>query len=1209
MPRFNSRRSRAADPGDEDFSRESTPLSTAPNDRKRMRPSTGPDNTTFDNEARVKSRKGLNANYGEHGDVPMTGTKRKHQPGAIVRVTLINFVTYTSAEFLPGANLNMVIGPNGTGKSTLVCAICLGLGWGPGLLGRAKDPSEFVKHGHKEATIEIELQRHERGSNRTTENPVITRKIRKDDNKSTFFVNGRPASNKMVLEMVKQNFNIQIDNLCQFLPQDRVVEFAQQNPVQTLETTLEAAADPEVREYHHELKNIREKQLELLHDNKGDRENLDNLEKRQEAQQATVERVKERQATQKKIDHLQKCRPIAKYMEAKAKVSVLKKQKEDLDRETRHLKQESAPALRKVNDKQKYAKAATENLKTHKDEVKRAENECKRIEREIKSYDEQMKDCISRSDAERRGATKDKGELQKHQTDLQRLKVRKEEAPEPFDSRAMNEQVAIHTSRDRELKERGDVLQTEVRDWVDQGKAKKAQAARLNEMIESLNTQAGQQEFKLENISKETHRAWQWIKENNQQFKKEVFGPPAVTCTVKDPSMATRVEAALQISDFKIITVQCNEDFVMLQEELTKKQRLHDISIRTCTTDNLSSFRTPLSDDQLHELGLEHWVIDCLEGPSVVLAMLCQERNLHQTAISNSAVSDAQHEAIARSPLKSYIAGNHSVRMTRRAEYGDAGVSSSIRDIQKARFWTDQPVDTGRKREWHDQIKNINRDLFELKENIQNNQAEVTKIKKERQWEESQAEEIRNDKETKQKALTEWRGLDTKISSAEEKIAYCRTRMDSFRDRCLEILKQKDDAMFQKAEAVLKYCEAAHTLRELSAKLLEAEIMAIEAQSDSETLQAINASIRDTLQRKEAELKNAEAGFKEARAAAGKYLEQVNIVKAEAEGFASRGDDSLQELLIELAQIKDKPIEEEIDARLESAHAQLELHAGGTEGVNTIRDYEERAKKIDGLRLKLTAFNQEQADLHGAISEVRQVFEKELDEMVSKIDAAFAESFERIGCAGQVAVYKASSVDPADCTEELGGTENGLDFANWAIHISVKFRENEPLSLLDSHRQSGGERAVSTIFYLMALQSLSKSPFRVVDEINQGMDPRNERMVHGRMVDVAADNEKLVEEGKSSGSQYFLITPKLLSGLKYQRGMTVLCIVSGENMPSATDTKRRDEDGNEHMVKGRKVDFAAFASRARELGMGRSSAAAGRRVDSGVAMRSVPVGA
>ena len=57
--------------------------------------------------------------------------RRKHQPGSIVRVKLTNFVTYTAVEFYPGPSLNMVIGPNGTGKSTLICAICLGLGWGP----------------------------------------------------------------------------------------------------------------------------------------------------------------------------------------------------------------------------------------------------------------------------------------------------------------------------------------------------------------------------------------------------------------------------------------------------------------------------------------------------------------------------------------------------------------------------------------------------------------------------------------------------------------------------------------------------------------------------------------------------------------------------------------------------------------------------------------------------------------------------------------------------------------------------------------------------------------------------------------------------------------------------------------------------------------------------------------------------------------------
>lgn len=130
-------------------------------------------------------------------------------------------------------------------------------------------------------------------------------------------------------------------------------------------------------------------------------------------------------------------------------------------------------------------------------------------------------------------------------------------------------------------------------------------------------------------------------------------------------------------------------------------------------------------------------------------------------------------------------------------------------------------------------------------------------------------------------------------------------------------------------------------------------------------------------------------------------------------------------------------------------------------------------------------------------------------------------------------------------------------------------RESEPLTTLDSHRQSGGERAVSTIFYLMSLQTLTRSPFRVVDEINQGMDPRNERLVHKRMVGIACgkldgvaqqsqslenevneDEEDGVAGQGRGGSQYFLITPKLLHNLTYERGMRVLCIASGEYMPA-----------------------------------------------------------
>ena len=73
----------------------------------------------------------------------------------------------------------------------------------------------------------------------------------------------------------------------------------------------------------------------------------------------------------------------------------------------------------------------------------------------------------------------------------------------------------------------------------------------------------------------------------------------------------------------------------------------------------------------------------------------------------------------------------------------------------------------------------------------------------------------------------------------------------------------------------------------------------------------------------------------------------------------------------------------------------------------------------------------------------------------------------------------------------------------------------------------------------MALQSLAQSPFRVVDEINQGMDPRNERMVHERMVEIAC---------KEHTSQYFLITPKLLTGLRYDARMRTHVINSGPHV-------------------------------------------------------------
>ena len=59
------------------------------------------------------------------------------------------------------------------------------------------------------------------------------------------------------------------------------------------------------------------------------------------------------------------------------------------------------------------------------------------------------------------------------------------------------------------------------------------------------------------------------------------------------------------------------------------------------------------------------------------------------------------------------------------------------------------------------------------------------------------------------------------------------------------------------------------------------------------------------------------------------------------------------------------------------------------------------------------------------------------------------------------------------------------DYEKYGIKIKVKFRDAESLRELTPHHQSGGERSVATVLYMMALQELARCPFRCVDEINQ----------------------------------------------------------------------------------------------------------------------------
>ncbi|CAH1968963.1 unnamed protein product [Acanthoscelides obtectus] len=178
------------------------------------------------------------------------------KPGSIRKVEVKDFVTYSHVEMYPGPHLNMLIGPNGTGKSTIVAAIILGLGGNPKSVGRGHKISEYVKRGCSSATINIYLQSDEENRFHKIAREFDFRE------KSSWKLDNRTVRLEDILNFIKK-YNIQVDNLCQFLPQDKVQDFAKLNKQELLKETQKALCRFDLLEKQEQLISNRSQHTEL----------------------------------------------------------------------------------------------------------------------------------------------------------------------------------------------------------------------------------------------------------------------------------------------------------------------------------------------------------------------------------------------------------------------------------------------------------------------------------------------------------------------------------------------------------------------------------------------------------------------------------------------------------------------------------------------------------------------------------------------------------------------------------------------------------------------------------------------------------------------------------------------------------------------------------------------------------------------------------
>lgn len=253
-------------------------------------------------------------------------------------------------------------------------------------------------------------------------------------------MNDKPTTRNKVYELA-QSFAIQIDNLCQFLPQDKVSEFAALTPVELLYSTQRAAAGPEMIEWHDSLKKLRTQQKKLQTDNQGDKDTLANLENRQEMQRPDVERMRQRAQIKRKIEMLEFARPVTRYKDHHIEFEAAKEKMSRLRRELERLEAELEPALRTVTAKEHYCSQLNEALQRQNQRIQQADGTAQRSKKKIDDYEGSMKDVNGQIEAEKRSIASHKQEVNKvHQT-INKLKRQLNEEPVEFDVDWYNERI------------------------------------------------------------------------------------------------------------------------------------------------------------------------------------------------------------------------------------------------------------------------------------------------------------------------------------------------------------------------------------------------------------------------------------------------------------------------------------------------------------------------------------------------------------------------------------------------------------------------------------------------------------------------------------------------------------------------------------------------------------------------------------------------
>ncbi|KAL0107255.1 hypothetical protein PUN28_015650 [Cardiocondyla obscurior] len=1014
--------------------------------------------------------------------------------GVITHIHLENFITYNEINIKPGRYLNVIIGPNGSGKSTIVSAIVLGLGGKPNIIGRALHIGEFVKYGQNKAKIEIHLK------NDSNKDSVITRTFTKDGT-STWMINGNQANVKAVQKFT-ESFNIQINNLCQFLPQDKVQDFSKMDAQALLENTERSVGDSNLFEYHVKLKENRANFKKLQTDINNTKRLLESKVQRRDALQQIVATIKERKLIKKKIITLKQKKAWILYDQMRRKLLESKKTRDKAVRDMQVIDEELKPMKKKIEEINGNIAILKTELNDHNKNVQAKNKKLRNIMNEILNCENSIKE------AEHTCSRK----IQMEQTRDQDIKLAQQQKCKlENDLSLMIDEVGSEESLKKELINLATNMENhrkKINHFTNKNITLKHEDESISREIRAL--QAELQSFNIDMKRLEllkqrdinAYKAALWLKENLDKFSATVHQPMFLTINVKEASYAKYLENIIPFRDLIAFTCEDKQDMNLLLKYLREQQKLQVNVVHSDPIKNISlQPRIPM--ENIKQFGFKYYLAELIEVPPSILKYLISMYQLNNIPVGTSEIEN--NTSYIPNNLNCYFSENnmYSVKISKYTHETSTSISringngmlSIVLDKSK--------------------LQKLQERLRKLQENKNQTLSYIKEMEDKIREETNILDEYRANKNKFQQNIQNIQALKSRIHIATDKIKQLETAHTNIEDikalytKEIKAIINKQLRMYKEYNTVLQECFNYNTNN-------------VEIKIAVTLLQQTLISKENAVHELKDKFATAEKMFKQ-------HDNEFQPLKKEAERLYSEALLSTNNLSPQDDAFKplNKAFEKlpatinEINNELTVAQAKVFCMAKNMDTENVLLEYEDLQNYVQKLNEYIKKNNAALEKITKEIEELKEKWLIPLELLVEKINRNFSSYFFAMDCAGEVT---------------LSHGENALDFDQYGLKIKVKFRDADELQELTRHFQSGGERTVTTAIYMIALQELSRVPFRCVDEINQGMDAMNERRVFDLLVKIT---------GRPGSSQYFLLTPKLLPDLTYAETVTVHCVFNG----------------------------------------------------------------